>query len=108
MMEPFAKIVNEQNLLKLLNISKKRSNIDVFRIEALQTEEHVCIYEHTLAYICIYTPFFISNTFTSNAKLKLAKNLAKAKQHPVGKLSLFDFFLLSSSMLSSKTNLRCH
>ena len=26
--------------------------------------------------------FFISNTFISNARLKLAKNQAKAKQHP--------------------------
>ena len=59
---------------------------------------------HIYVYILL---FFISNTFTSNAKLKLAKNPAKAKQHPVGKLSLFEIFLLSSSMLSSKTNLRC-
>ena len=29
-----------------------------------------------------YTPFFRSNTFMSNARLKLAKNQAKAKQHP--------------------------
>ena len=26
--------------------------------------------------------FFISNTFISNTRLKLAKNYAKAKQHP--------------------------
>ena len=28
------------------------------------------------------TRFFISNTFISNTKLKLAKNKAKAKKHP--------------------------
>ena len=27
------------------------------------------------------TPFFINSTFISNARLKLAKNLAKAKEH---------------------------
>ena len=41
--------------------------------------------------------FFKSNTFISNTKLKLAKNQAKAKQHPFGLTfsiwKLFTFFV---------------
>ena len=37
-----------------------------------------------------------------NTKLKLAKNEAKAKQHPETELLLFENYSLSSSMLSSK------
>ena len=33
--------------------------------------------------------FFISNTFISNARLKLAKNQAKAKQRPEAEILLF-------------------
>ena len=41
--------------------------------------------------------FFKSNTFISNARLKLAKNQAKAKQHPETELLLFeDYFLYPS------------
>ena len=40
--------------------------------------------------ICkLVTRFFISNTFISNARLKLAKNQAKAKQHLETELLLF-------------------
>ena len=41
-----------------------------------------------------------------NARLKLAKNQAKAKQHPEAELLLFENFSLSSSTLSSKNNRR--
>ena len=50
--------------------------------------------------------FFISNTFISNAWLKLAKNQAKAKQHPEAELLLFENKSHSSSKLSSKNNRR--
>ena len=43
--------------------------------------------------------FFISNTFRSNARLKLAKKQVKAKQHPEAKLLLFENYLLSSFTL---------
>ena len=43
--------------------------------------------------------FFISNTFINNARLKLAKNQAKAKQYPQVELLLFENYSLSSSML---------
>ena len=46
--------------------------------------------------------FYISNTFISNARLKLAKNQAKAKQHPDGELLLLENYSHSSSMLPSK------
>ena len=36
------------------------------------------------------TRFFISNTLISNARLKLAKNQAKAKHHPETELPLFE------------------
>ena len=40
--------------------------------------------------------------FISNAKLKLAKNQASAKQYPEAELLLFENYSHSSSMLSSK------
>ena len=52
------------------------------------------------------TRFFISKTFISNTSLKLAKNQAKYKQHAEAKLLLFENYLLSSSVLSSKNNRR--
>ena len=48
--------------------------------------------------------FFISDTFISKARLKLAKNQAKFKQHAKAELSLFENCSLSSSTLSSKNN----
>ena len=48
--------------------------------------------------------FFISNTFLSNARLKLAKNQANAKQHPEAELLLFENYSHFSSTLSSKNN----
>ena len=50
--------------------------------------------------------FFISNTFTSNARLKLAKILAKAKQNLEAELLQFENYSLSSFTLSSKNNMR--
>ena len=47
---------------------------------------------------------FLSNTITSNVRLKLAKNQANAKQHRVTEILLFENYLLSSSTLSSKNN----
>ena len=38
--------------------------------------------------------FFISNTFINNTRLKLAKNQAKAKQHPEAELLLIENFHL--------------
>ena len=51
-------------------------------------------------YIMILKAFFISNTFISNARLKLGKNQANAKQHSGPELLLFEDFSNSSSMLS--------
>ena len=48
------------------------------------------------------TRFFISNTFISNARLKLANNQSNAKQHPEVKLLLFENYFFSSPMLLSK------
>ena len=64
----------------------------------------------------LYTPFFISstrfcfisNTSISNARLKLAKNRANAKQHPEAEAFLFEIYSHFSPMLSSKTNNRAH
>ena len=52
------------------------------------------------------TLFFRSSTFISNTRLKLSKNQAKTKQHPEAELKLFENYLLSSSILSSKINSR--
>ena len=50
------------------------------------------------------TRFFISNIFISNARLKLAKNQANAKQQPKTELLLFEHYSHSSSTLLSKNN----
>ena len=52
----------------------------------------------------INTLFFLSNTFISNAMVKLVKNQAKAEQHPEAKLLLFENYLISVSKLSSTNN----
>ena len=50
--------------------------------------------------------FFISNTVISNARLKLAKNQEKGKEHSEGELLLLESYRLSSSTWSSKDNKR--
>ena len=47
-----------------------------------------------------------SNTFISNARPKLAKNQARAKQHPEAELLLNENISLFSCTLSSKNNSR--
>ena len=58
---------------------------------------------------CIpYSRFlYKQHIYNQRARLKLAKNQAKAKQHPVSELLLPKNYLLSSSMLSSKNNRIC-
>ena len=46
--------------------------------------------------------FFISNTFISNARLKMAKNQAKAKQHLESKLLLFEIIRFLHSFYHPK------
>ena len=48
--------------------------------------------------------FLTSNTFISNARLKLERNQAKSKQHPEAELLLFENYSLTSSTLSFKIN----
>ena len=50
--------------------------------------------------------FSISNTFICNARLKLAKNHAKAKQQPEAEFLLFENHSPFSSTLSFKNNRR--
>ena len=49
---------------------------------------------------------FVSNTFVSNTRLKLAKNQAKSKQNPDAKLLPFENYPLSPLTLPSKTDTR--
>ena len=51
---------------------------------------------------CFVHAFFISNTFISNARLKLVESQANAKQHPEAELFLFEKYPHSSFTLSSK------
>ena len=50
--------------------------------------------------------FFISNTFISSTKVKLADIQARTKQHPETELLFFENYSLSSYMLPSKNNRR--
>ena len=52
----------------------------------------------------MYTLSFITNTFISNARLKLAKNQAKAKQQSEAELLLFENYSHPSSTLLTKNN----
>ena len=49
-----------------------------------------------------YTLYFVSNTFISNARLKLAENWVKAKTRPEAELLLFENYSLSSSTYHQK------
>ena len=51
-----------------------------------------------------YTLLFISNTFISNARLKLTKNQAKSKQHLEAQLLIFENYSLSLCKLLSKNS----
>ena len=50
--------------------------------------------------------FFISNTFISHPRLKLAKNQANAKQQPEAELSLYENYSLRQ-ILKNRQNNRC-
>ena len=60
------------------------------------------MYVLTLCHLFTLYEFFINN-----ARLKLEKSQAKAKQQPETELLLIENYSLSSSMLSSKNNSRC-
>ena len=60
------------------------------------------MYVLTLCHLFTLYEFFISN-----ARLKLEKSQAKAKQQPETELLLIENYSLSSSTLSSKNNSRC-
>ena len=49
---------------------------------------------------CTIHAFFISSTFISNTRLKLAENQTKAKQHPEAERLLFEIYLFYSSTFS--------
>ena len=74
--------------------------LSLFRLDSKVLQ---CVFKKSANFFT-YALFYISNTFLSNVRLKFAKNQAKAKQHPQTELLLFDNYLLSSSMLSSKNN----
>ena len=63
-------------------------------------------YDEKLYYL-LYFSWNTGGFFISNAKLELRKNQAKVKQHPESEFLLFEnYSSISSSMLSSKTNIR--
>ena len=55
---------------------------------------------------CNIYAFYVRKAFISNARLKLAKNQAKAKQHPKVEISLFENNSLSLSTLLPKNKRR--
>ena len=59
-----------------------------------KTVEYIGLPQH-LKWSCL-CHFFISNTFVSNARLKVAKNQVTAKQHPEAELLLFENYSHSS------------
>ena len=67
----------------------------------------VCLGSQSLLYFLQLHASLISNTFISNARLKVAKNQANTKKHPEAELLLFENYSHSSSTLSSKNNRTC-
>ena len=59
---------------------------------------------HVLQTATDSTHFYISQSFISKAKLKLAKNSTNTKQYPEAGILLFENSSYSSSNLSSKNN----
>ena len=53
-----------------------------------------CLHQRTL--------FFINNSFISNARLKLAKNQAKVKQHPEAELFIWKLFASLIHVITKK------
>ena len=49
-------------------------------------QAHLHVVFSTISFVKYVHAFFITNTFISNTALKLAKNQAKAKQHPQAEL----------------------
>ena len=62
----------------------------------------ISLIDYRITPVLRITRFFISNTFISNVRLKLAKNQTKTKQHAESELLLFQNYLLLSSTLSPK------
>ena len=73
-----------------------------------KTKKLVSVYliANTMLFKKFQSCFFISNTFTSNTRLKSTNNQAEAKQHPEAELLLFENYSLSSCMLTFKNNRR--
>ena len=69
----------------------------------LFTETH-CLSRSEEKKIPYIHAFSVSNTSISNARLKLVKNQADAKQHREAELLLFENYSHFSSTLSSKKN----
>ena len=66
--------------------------------------ENIAIFTISLTFHIPFSSsrFFVSNTFISNARLKLVKYQAKAKQHPKEELLLFENFSLHPPYESSQ------
>ena len=77
----------------LLGFSLKTMSV-LLKLQIMQIPE-----ANSAVFIYCYV-FFVSNTFISNARLKLAKNQANAKQNPGAKLLLFENYAHSSSKYS--------
>ena len=77
----------------------KQQNQVVIHINICKTKE---LFVHCLRFLSVkgrhqLHTFSISDTFISNARLKLAKNQANAKQHPGTELLLFENYAHLSS-----------
>ena len=101
-LEKFQICVETEPSFKKLNFDKssqKRS----FQPNA-QASEYTSVIWQNMRPMAVYSICFISNTFISYVRIKLAKAQANAKQKPEAELLLFDNYSHSSSTLSSKNN----
>ena len=82
----------------------KNQNLPYLWINSLKLYSLFFLYVKLRAIKIHYTLFFISNNIISNARLKLAKNQANAKQHPEAELLAFQNNSHSSYTLSTKND----
>ena len=91
-------------ILLTIHIDTSSNQIKVRAMNTICSSAYANIFMGKFEKLHIHVCLYISNTFISNVRLKLAKNQADAKQHPEAELLLFENYLHSSSTLSSKNS----
>ena len=85
------------------NFHWKENKLRKLKLFPVSPSSYFNFFENCKDALADFYAFFISNTFISHTRLKLAKNQANAKLYPEAEL-MFECYSYSSSTLSSKNN----